>query len=121
MNNNDVKDIIVDKIISYVKEYSNWREDDYDNLYADDVDAELEFNLNGLDYFINVNMGMYVYLTHYSGDYLTPSEVSEKYTINIYNITIGVYNEETDEDTVEDLFVEDINKIEKEVNKYINR
>jgi hypothetical protein len=121
MFNNDVKDIIVDEIMSYAKEYSNWREDDYDNLYADDVDAILEFNLNGLDYCIKVNMAMYVYLTHYPGDYLTPPEVSEEYRITIYNISMGVYNKEADEDTVEDLLSEDINKIEKEVNEYINR
>lgn len=121
MFNEDVKDVIVDEIISYAKEYSNWREDDYDNLYADNVDAELEFNLNGLDYFIKVNMGMYVYLTHYRGDYLTPPEVSEEFSISIYNISICAYNEETDEDAVEDLLGEDVNKIEKEVNEYINR
>ena len=121
MFNDDVKDIIVDEIISYAKEYCDWKEDDYDNLYADDVDAELEFNLNGLDYFIKVNMAMYVYLTRYPGDYLTPPDVSVKYSITIYNISICVYNKETDEETVENLSVADVNKIEKEVNKYINR
>lgn len=120
MFNEDVKDIIVDEIISYAKEYSNWREDDYDNLYADNVDAELEFNLNGLDYFIKVNMRMYVYLTHYRGDYLTPPEVSEEFSISIYNISIGVYNEETDEEISEEVSIEDIKKIESDVNNSIN-
>ena len=121
MIESDIKDVIVEEIISFVKDYELWRYDDNDDLYANDVNAEIELELNGLDYFINVNMSMNAYLTRYSGDYLTPPEVSEKFSITIYNISISVYNEETDEETVEDLSVEDVNKIEGDVNNYINR
>ena len=121
MFNEDVKDTLIDEIIMYAKDYDNWYEDDYDNLYRDDVEAYLEFNLNGLDYFVRVNMGMYVYLTHYPGDYLTPPEVSEKFSITIYGISIGTYNESTDEDMVDELSINKVKEVEKEVNKYINR
>jgi hypothetical protein len=121
MIENDIKDTLVEEIISFVKDYEWWRYDDNDNLYANDVNVEIELELNGLDYFINVNMSMTAYLTRYSGDYLTPPEVDSNYSVTIYSVTLSAYNEETDEDTVEDLLCEDINKIEKEVNEYINR
>ena len=89
-------------------------------MYANDVDVEIELELNGLDYFINVNMSMIAYLTRYSGDYLTPPEINSNYSVSIYSVTLSAYNEETDEEIVEEISTEDIKKIESDVNNYIN-
>lgn len=120
MIENDIKDTLVEEIISFVKDYEWWRYDDNDDLYANDVNAEIELELNGLDYFINVNMSMIAYLTRYSGDYLTPPEVDSNYSVTIYSVTLSAYNEETDEEIVEEISTEDIKKIESDVNNYIN-
>jgi hypothetical protein len=121
MIEDDIKDTLVEEIISFVKDYEWWRYDDNDDLYANDVNAEIELELNGLDYFINVNMSMIDYLTRYSGDYLTPPEVISNYSVSIYNVMISFYNEETEEEIVEKISTENIKKIESDVNNYINR
>lgn len=120
MIDSDIKDTIVEEIISFVKDYEWWKYDYNDYFYANDVNAEIELELNGLDYFMNVNMNMNAYLTRYSGDYLTPPEVNSNYSVSIYNVTISAYNEETDEEISEEVSTEDIKKIESDVNNYIN-